>query len=292
DELTLPMLFLVLGLVVTHGTARAESLEGAGRPASVALPEGYDGTRELPLVLQLHGYGMSGRSMDRYVEGSGLVTERDFILVMPEGRRNPGGKRFWNATEACCDIFRSGVDDQAYLLGLIAEAKERYSVDAGRVYLVGYSNGGFMSHTLACQAAGQVTALVSLAGSTHHDETACTPTQPVAVLQVHGTDDRTVRYEGGRIWGKPYPGAEALTTRWASLNGCGQPVSRGSVDLLGDEQAETDRVGYQGCPELGQVQLWTMNDQPHYDLSIGESRLLEEALDFLFAFDRTPPGDD
>ena len=43
------------------------------------------------------------------------------MLVMPDGKVNTLGYQYWNATDACCDIFGSGVDDVAYIAGLIEE---------------------------------------------------------------------------------------------------------------------------------------------------------------------------
>ena len=58
------------------------------------------------------------------------------------------------------------MDDSAYLSALIDQIKGTYAVDARRVYLVGHSNGGYMAYRMACDHADQLTAIVSLAGST------------------------------------------------------------------------------------------------------------------------------
>jgi polyhydroxybutyrate depolymerase len=44
---------------------------------------------------------------------------------------------------------------------------------------------------MACEASDVVTAIVSLAGATFATKDECTPTEPVSVLQIHGTADET-----------------------------------------------------------------------------------------------------
>tara|TARA_B100000029_G_scaffold43608_1_gene40392 strand:- start:172 stop:1062 length:891 start_codon:yes stop_codon:yes gene_type:complete len=118
------------------------------------------------------------------------------MLVLPDGMKNPDGNQYWNATDACCDFYQSGVDDVAYLSGVIEEAIEAFNIDTKRVFLVGHSNGGYMAHRLACERSDLIAGIVSLAGSTWYDEAKCGNPDPVAVLQVHGTWDTTIRYWG------------------------------------------------------------------------------------------------
>ena len=60
-----------------------------------------------------------------------------------------------------------------------------------------------MSYQLAYNNSESIAAIVSLAGASHADERAA-PKNPVHVLQIHGTDDSTIRYEGGDIQGNNY----------------------------------------------------------------------------------------
>ena len=52
---------------------------------------------------------------------------------------------------------------------------------------------------MACSYADQIAAVVSLAGATFLTPEDCAPTGPVAVLQIHGTADDIVGFEGGAI---------------------------------------------------------------------------------------------
>ncbi len=145
-------------------------------------------------------------------------------------------------------------------------------MDPNRVYLMGHSNGGFMSFRMACEASASFTALVSLAGGTWLDPNLCQPNTPaVSVLVVHGTADETVAYEGAIFESMDtaygYPGAVELSQRSAATAGCDPETTTplGTVDLIPSiDGEETEMVSYQtGCDEGFEVQLWTLRDGRH-----------------------------
>jgi len=235
---------------------------GGARPARVVLPEGYDEARAWPLVLLLHGYSASGDLQDLYLGFSPAAARAGFITIIPDGTTSPAGLRFWNTSPAwCCDFWGSGVDDAGYLVGLVAEARARWHVDALRVYAFGHSNGGFMAHKLGCDHADVFAAIGSLAGSLPAAGADCTPSRPVSVLQIHGTLDATIVYGGNA----DYPGAETVAARWASYDMCGATPSIGdALDLDGViAGAETTPSTWSGCGAGVTVALWTLAGSGH-----------------------------
>lgn len=263
---------------------------GGDRPSTVYVPEGFTNEEPVPLVVLLHGYTSSGTGQNLYFGLSDRVDERRFVLLTPDGTRDRLNNRFWNATNACCDLGDSGIDDESYVSGLIEEAQQRFNIDAGRVYLIGHSNGGFMSYRMACTRAGQITAIASLAGATFDDASACQPSQPVSVLQIHGTSDTVIRYNGGRNLGsadRQYPSAEGTAQRWSVYNGCDPtPVSGEDRDLTLGIGDESRTLSYENCEEDTSVDLWTIDRGGH---TPGLKRdFTDQVLDHLFSFDRTP----
>ena len=166
------------------------------RPASYILPDDYDPQIPAPLVLSLHGYTGTADGQNRYFKLSEQTRRHGMILILPNGRINSEGNQFWSATDHCCDFYQQGDLDVAYVLGLVEEAKSHFKIDASRVALVGHSNGGFMGYRLACEAADVITHVVSLAGGSWHHPNDCLDPQPVSVLQIHGSLDLVVRYDG------------------------------------------------------------------------------------------------
>jgi polyhydroxybutyrate depolymerase len=238
----------------------------ADRPYQLLVPEDHDPSTPSALIVLLHGYASSGMAQ---LGDFGLaeVAEADDILVAyPDGTTDGLGSRFWNATDACCDLNGTGVDDVAYLIAIVDDVAARFAVDPGRVFAVGHSNGGFMSHRLACDHADRFAAIVSLAGATWNDAAECQPEQPVAMLQVHGDDDQTILYAGGDLFGQAYPSAEATAAAWIAANGCSGQLEATDervdlVSILDGDETHVDRAA--GCPDDGAVELWTMEGGSH-----------------------------
>ena len=257
------ILAMVGGLLVLPSSANPT----ADRPYGLKVPAGYDGEHPAPLVVVLHGYTSNGETQANYFGLPALADKAGFLLATPNGTRDLFGNRFWNATDACCDWFRTGVDDVAYIDAVIDEIGARHAVDPTRVFVVGHSNGAFMSHRYACDRSGRVAAIVTLAGMQWKDQSQCKPSSPVSVLQVHGRNDATVRYEGGSMPnGASYPGAVETVEDWAQQNGCDGSLAgtgwRFDLDrgVAGDETVET---AYSGCPTGTDVQLWTIEGGSH-----------------------------
>jgi polyhydroxybutyrate depolymerase len=268
---------------VSDAAMRPEPIElGGDRPARLIVPADEDGTPR-PLVILLHGYGSSGGGIDTYFRISRRADEFGIYVLLPDGtRENGGGDRFWNATDACCDFGHSGVDDVGYLSLLIDEARANSPIAS--VHLIGHSNGGFMAHRMACDAADRIDSIVSLAGVTFFEEADCNPSEPTRVLQIHGTADDTVLFEGSSTGETLYPGAIETAERWASRGGCnlGAMAPGPSFDLdpsLAGEETEVD-IYAAGCVPMIEVELWKIEGGGHVPALTSDfaDRVLEWSL--------------
>lgn len=270
---------------------RTEFVAGGTRPVTVHVPAGAD-PAGAPLLLILHGYSSSGTEMTSWLPLGEAADRRGVVWAYPDGSPDERGMRFWNATDACC-AFGSQVDDVAYLTGLIDEIAATTRIDPGRVYVAGHSNGGFMSHRMACERADRVTAIASISGVTFADPARCAPSAPVAILQVHGTSDETLAFEGGvlRIPGvpdAPYPGAAETARRWLGLDGCRPALTETArrIDAVAgvdgaDGPAETTVAESTACDPGGRVELWTMHGVGH--VPTFTDAFPEAVVDFLLA---------
>jgi polyhydroxybutyrate depolymerase len=236
---------------------------GGDRPVALHVPAGYDHREPTPLLVLLHGLGATGFVQTAYTGLGQLVDEEGILFAAPDGTVDPQGRQFWNATDACCDYYASGVDDVAYIGGLIEEISSVWNVDPARVYLVGHSNGGFMSYRVACDRADLVAGVVSLAGATWRDQAeACAPSRPVSVLQIHGDADDVILYAGAQS----YPSAEGTVERWAATNGCAGELSLAPERLELDNAVagqDTRIERYGPCDQDATVELWTIEGGSH-----------------------------
>lgn len=252
----------------------AELVLGGDRPARLLLPDTADRSEPRPLIVLLHGYSSRASEADAYFQFSQWVDDGEFGLLLPNGTVDQYRNQFWNATDECCDIFGVGVDDADYLKSLIEEARGVAAFD--QVFVVGHSNGGFMAYRLACEEVPGLTAIVSLAGGPLASPDDCLVPVPISVLQIHGTKDAEVLYEGGRLPSHPdperqaVPGAKETVLRWAERAGCDlnafEKLSPIDTDTAVDG-AETARHRYaEGCADGVRVELWTIEGGGHIPL--------------------------
>jgi len=249
----------------TQPTSTSTTISSLARAYSKFIPSSYSKDSSIPLVVLLHGYGSTGAQQESYMKFESVAEKNKFILVYPDGTIDSVGRRFWNATDACCSFF-SQVDDDAYLLAILKEMESRYSIDAKRIYFVGHSNGGFMSYRMACKHPDRIAAIASLAGASFFKPTDCGATNSVSVLQVHGTKDETIFYDGGQILGNSYPSAFASASQWATVNQCTQNALAQStkLDLEGNIAGdETSITAWTNCQNSSEVELWTMKNASH-----------------------------
>jgi polyhydroxybutyrate depolymerase len=257
------------------------------RPYEVFVPSSYEEGTPMPLVILLHGYTGSGLVQEGYFRIEPLAEELGFLYVVPDGTREDSAdaNRFWNATEACCNFYGSDVDDSGYLRHIIDTTSAAYSVDPKSVHFIGHSNGGFMSYRMACDHADAVASIASLAGATFADPADCVPSEPVAVLQIHGTADAVIEYEGGTFGGAD-PGAVETAEIWAAYDGCAVTSTPGDNRDLDDGAASdgeesTTLVWADECDPGGLAELWTIPDGSHVpNLSDTFSR---QAIEWLLA---------
>ena len=252
-------------------TPLAELVVGGDRPVTVHVPASYDASRPAPLVILLHGY--TGHPAWAQTTTSAWLGRRmhvGIVYAYPDGTIDSDGNRFWNATDACCDFDKADVDDVAYLTGVVAEIQAKLAIDPKRIAFVGHSNGGFMSYRMACDQAGLVAAIVSLAGATLRG-----PGRLRAERARVGRPDprhgrRRHSLRGWRAHAGRYPGAEATAETWATYDGCGETPSQLSakvdVDAVltdGADPAETSVAEWSGCKSGAAVQLWTIPKGGH-----------------------------
>jgi polyhydroxybutyrate depolymerase len=263
---------------------------GGERPAALYVPDDYVSSRSWPLIVLLHGYSATGFMEAVYMGLPERRTAKGFVLLTPDGTVDSNGYQFWNAFDSCCNFDNLNVNDVEYLRGLITEAQSVLNIDPGRVYLLGHSNGGFMSFRMACDASDLIVGIASLAGSisTKAGDAECTPANPVSVLVLHGTADDSIPYVG-ETGGRPYMGAVALLDWWKNTDECTQgPTTGAALDVVDDlAGAETTTTGYSGCSKGTRVDLWTLQGGGH--IPVLTETFKDAVLDHLLSMRRTAP---
>ncbi len=235
----------------------------------------------------LHGYTATGALQEFYFKITAESNKRGFLYAHPDGTKEVGGKNnsFWNATDACCNFYGSKIDDSAYISKIIKDVQAAYNVDAKRIYLIGHSNGGFMSYRMACEHGDQIAAIASLAGAMYQDVAKCPAADPVSVLQIHGTADDVIAYAGGTLPNMiSHPSAATTVGDWVTFNKCGATpdTSAAPLDLESTLAGkETTITSYTGCQNSTGVALWTIPGGSH--LPTLTPNFIPAVMDFLYA---------
>ena len=187
--------------------------DGIERDYILYVPEIYDGSTAVPLVLNFHGFGSSASQQMFYGDFRDIADTEGFLLVHPEGTTLIGNQ-FWNVG---FPGLSSTIDDVGFTEALIDELATLYTIDLDRVYATGMSNGGFMSFLLACQLSEKIAAVASVTGSMTQDTfDDCNAQLPTPVLQIHGTEDDVVLYNENNL-SLPIPD---VISYWVDHNNC------------------------------------------------------------------------
>jgi len=190
------------------------------------VPDSYDGSEAVPLFFNFHGFGGTSEGQMAWADMRPVADAENFILVYPQGT-NLDGEPHWN-TSALSEDNKSTADDHGFITYLIDQIGIAYSVDTTRVYAAGYSNGGFFSYSLGCFLGAQFAAIGSVSGTMLDDSyQQCEPTHPMGMINIHGTRDGVVPYDGGQGY-TPIPD---VVSWWVDYNGAQTtPVETSSQD--------------------------------------------------------------
>ena len=230
--------------------------DGLVREYLLYVPESYAGNESVPLLFNFHGYGSSAIGQMNYGDFRVLAEEEQFILVVPQGTLLEDTSH-WNVGSWTNE---STTDDVGFTAALIDKIATDYLIDLSRVYSTGMSNGGYMSHQLACLLSDDFAAIASVTGSMSPENfDACAPTHATSILQIHGTEDDVVPYAGAN-WTKSM---DDIMDYWSTYNGCDLTPSISALPDTNDDGTVADLIAYDNCINNVEVQLYRMNEMGH-----------------------------
>ncbi len=222
------------GCGTTKGAAQSAVRHEIGdRFYLLTTPPGHDGTKPLPVVLDLHGL-LEGAAVHSVMSKFGpYASDHGFIAVVPNGSGTPVK---WDVS-----LDRKTNPDLVFLDAALDQVERQQCVDSSRIYATGLSYGAIMSSTIGCVMTDRIAAIAPVDGLTVPK--GCKPERAMPVLTFHGTQDPILLFNGGvanlgNILGtgesktKPPadpdlsgPGYPAAAAAWAQQNGCtGEPT--------------------------------------------------------------------
>ncbi|MGB4742766.1 MAG: PHB depolymerase family esterase [Flavobacteriaceae bacterium] len=195
-----------------YSNTNAQTLvhDNINREYVLYIPNSYDGTSAVPLLVNFHGFGGSASEFMSYADMRSIAETDTFILAYPQGSCLDGSSH-WNACPTGGDN-KSDADDFGFVESMINEISSQYNIDMERIYAAGYSNGGMMAYGLANYKSDLIAAVASVSGVMLD----CTgPTShPIPVVHLHGTSDGVLPYNGGDGWNS----AQSTLEHWINFN--------------------------------------------------------------------------
>jgi polyhydroxybutyrate depolymerase len=197
------------------------------------VPSAYAGGSPAPLIVDFHPIGGSDTGEEGGSPFKAVTDPEGVVSAYPQGEPSPNLGPAWNVGPCCVGtISGSVVDDVAFAKALVSQVETKACIDTKRVYAVGFSMGGGMSHYLGCHAADVFAAIAPASFDLlKENEDGCTPTRPIPELSFRGQDDNVAIFAGGYsslVTGMPitFLGAQPCFAKWASIDGCTDTASQ------------------------------------------------------------------
>jgi poly(hydroxyalkanoate) depolymerase family esterase len=233
------------------------------------VPSRYSGQR-VPLIVMLHGGTQGADDFAAGTRMNELAERQTFLVAYPEQSATANPRRYWNWFQPGDQQRGSG--EPSIIAGLTERIVGEYAVEAGRVYVAGFSAGAAMAAVMAANypdvyagvgvhsglAYGVAHDVASAframkhgvpAGEGRREDAGCVP-----LIVVHGDGDPTVDYVN----------AEALVEARLRAGG-GRPAQYRRVST--SEQVaggrRYTRTVFSGGGSIPSVEQWTVHGGGH-----------------------------
>ncbi len=212
--------------------------DGIQRSYVYYVPSNWTPTASVPLMIVLHGLTQTGAGLMNITQFNSIAEANNFIVCYPDGINNA-----WNAN---MNITVSSADDLGFIEALASNFQTQWQTDPSRQYLVGFSNGGFMSHKLACESSMCFAAIASVSGNMSDTTYVnCNPDFSPSILHIHGTNDLVVPYNGGAQTGVS---VDQTMAKWSTFLNCnGSPTQVQMPNTNFTDSSSPTLITYPNC---------------------------------------------
>ena len=237
-----------------HLPAETIDVNGLSRTYHIFVPANPP-EGSMPLLIAAHGGGGAGEVFPQQGEFEALAEAEGIIIALPQGKVFAGNEGEW-----LLNTTPERMEDINFINALIADVSTNHSVDANRIYGIGYSLGSMFSYEFACQMSNQFAAIASFAGTMPVNPTACDPQRFAPIMHIHGTDDSIIAY--GNEWGwKSWPQVgdmrdiPSLLSYWRDKYQC--------TDEQENAGANATHFVYGGCAQNARVEHYRIGGAGH-----------------------------
>jgi len=252
-------LIITLGMILACFTSIAQqsisdSLEHQGykRKYIVHIPPAYTSGSSIPLVLTLHGGSGNYLSVQGFTEMNLVSNQNGFLSVYPQGYAQAlyGGYTWADGRGTSAD--NANIDDVGFISKLIDTLAADYNIDTSKIYVCGFSNGGFMTQRLACEIPKRFAAVGGLGCSMDTNLIqSCNPLKAVPMAYFSGTADPEVPYNGGSMNNPlvtPIVPVDTAVQFWVNNNNCQNAEPLVNIpDSIPEDSSTVELYKYTDC---------------------------------------------
>lgn len=237
------------GLLVCAPTYANEmqsiDVDGVKRSYALHVPAGIGPS--VPLVVVLHGKGSSGADEMARGRWQSKADKEKFIVAAPDALGSYDGvelqrpptvrewiRRNYRALRGRNNLVRwnGGQNDVGLIASMIDRVSAEQPIDRSRIYIVGFSRGGFMAHRMALEITDRL-AGVAVVSPDVEPEAKRTPARPLSFLLVSGDRDPVHPVSSDR--------PAATMERWRAIDHC-PPLSTMKSEICGPDGGGREAV--------------------------------------------------
>ncbi|MFC1640221.1 alpha/beta hydrolase family esterase [Gemmatimonadota bacterium] len=235
---------------------RVDTLQSGGvaRTFGVHLPPDYE-TVASPVVILFHRTGGNGLDMRYLTDFDVDANYYGFLAAYPDATSD------WAYGCDCTTAEADGIDDVQFVVDLLDDLDADYGINRDSVFVVGFSEGGFMAQKAVCDATDSFAGMATVAATMPVPlAESCVPTREIPVLMIHGTEDTVFPWDGALDRGlESVLAADTTAQFWATSNGCGDRLERQYVMRDTYYSLDVYRDAFDACPVSGNVLLYRMD---------------------------------
>ncbi len=170
-------------------------IEGRTRSFHLHVPASYDAAKPMPMMLLAAGMSQTGKDVEEVFQANKLADKEGFIAVYPDSVNwfDVKDLRTWESGNGLV-LPGQKASDVKFMGDIIEATKKQVNIDPQRIYMAGLSNGGMLTYSTAAALSGTLAGIGILSSTMSGKEP--TPKAPLSMINIHGTADRIIPYEG------------------------------------------------------------------------------------------------
>lgn len=226
------------------------------------VPSTYSEDSPAPVLFMLHGLGDNATDFFNGTSIRSMAEQKGWIVVCPQALpfniQTPVGSydfgTAWGAgitVTVTLEIYgmpfnfdvtvNPDADDTGFLMATLEALDGEYNLEPDSLFFAGFSLGACMCHRMAIEHGNRINAIAAVSGVVGNDIEEMTPVDNINVLEIFGTSDQTISYDGAEISLQSYGThniglpAEATIEYWRAFNQCDEePVFEQYPDTFND----------------------------------------------------------